>query len=117
MSELVATWYNGLVPPLDEIEGKRGGWTSSALSHTRKPKVGKVTETVGQMTKAEFERMINSVVEAAVEQKLLEILGDPDERSQIREDIRNRLLRQRQAVAAGERGLLLEDAIGQLGLE
>ena len=61
--------------------------------------------------------MINAVVEAAIEQKLLEILGDPDEGSQLRDDIRARLLSQRQAVAAGERGLRLEDAVGQLGLE
>ena len=89
----------------------------SAPPLTGKRKVGKVTETVGEMTKAEFERMINAVVEAAIEQKLLEILGDPDEGSQIRDEIRTRLLSQKQAVAAGERGLRLEDAVGQLGLE
>ena len=51
-----------------------------------------------------------------VEQKLLEILGDPDEGLEIRERVRDRLLRQKEAVAAGERGQLLEDVVQQLGL-
>lgn len=76
-----------------------------------------MTNTVGQMTQEEFRRMIGTVVEAAVEQKLLEILGDPDEGLEIREAIRDRLLRQKEAIAAGERGLPLEDVIQQLGLE
>jgi hypothetical protein len=76
-----------------------------------------VTETIGQMTKEEFKRMIGAVVEATVEQKLIEILGDPDEGLEIREAVRDRLLRQRQAVAAGEQGLPIEDVVQQLGLE
>jgi hypothetical protein len=76
-----------------------------------------VTETVGQMTKEEFKRMIGAVVEATVEQKLLELLGDPDEGLEIRDAVRDRLLRQRQAVAAGEQGLPFEDVVQQLGLE
>jgi hypothetical protein len=76
-----------------------------------------VTDTVGQMTKEEFKKMIGIVVEAAVEQKLIEILGDPDEGLEIRETVRDRLLRQKQAVAAGERGLPFEDVMQQLGLE
>lgn len=50
--------------------------------------------TVAQMTKDELRAMI----ETAVEQKLLELLGDPDEGLPIRKTVRNRLLRQRQAV-------------------
>ena len=61
--------------------------------------------------------MIGTVVEAVVEQKLIEILGDPDEGLEIRETVRDRLLRQKQAVAAGERGLPFEDVTQQLGLE
>jgi hypothetical protein len=76
-----------------------------------------VTDTVGQMTKEEFKKMIGILVEAAVEQKLIEILGDPDEGLEIRETVRDRLLRQKQAVAAGERGLPFEDVMQQLGLE
>ena len=76
-----------------------------------------MTETVGQMTREELKGIIDAAVEAAVEQKLIEILGDPDEGLEIRDAVRDRLLRQRQAVAAGEQGLPFEDVVRQLGLE
>jgi hypothetical protein len=76
-----------------------------------------VTETVGQMTREELKGIIDAAVEAAVEQKLIEILGDPDEELEIRDAVRDRLLRQRQAVAAGEQGLPFEDVVRQLDLE
>ena len=66
-----------------------------------------VTEIVGQMTREE----LKGVIDAAVEQKLIEILGDPDEELEIRDAVRDRLLRQRQAVAAGEQGLSFDDAV------
>ena len=76
-----------------------------------------MTDTVGQMTKAELEKMIAAVVEMAVEQKLFEILGDSDEGLTIREAVCDRLVRQRKGVAAGERGSPLEDVVQRLGLE
>jgi len=69
--------------------------------------------TVGQMSKEELKEMI----EAAIEQKLLEMLGDPDEGLELRESVRERLLRQRQAVIAGDRGEPFENVLQQLGLE
>ena len=72
-----------------------------------------MTSTIAQMTKEEFKEMI----EASIEQKLLEILGDPDEGLEIRQSVRDRLLRQRKAVAAGERGQPLEDVALELGLD
>lgn len=72
-----------------------------------------MTTTVAQMSKDELREMI----EASVERKLLEILGDPDEGLEISESVRERLLRQQQAVAAGERGQPFEDVVRQLGLE
>lgn len=69
--------------------------------------------TVAQMTQDELREMI----ETAVEQKLLELLGDPDKGLPIRKTVRDRLLRQKQAVASGERGAPLEDVIRRLGLE
>lgn len=69
--------------------------------------------TVAQMTKDELREMI----ETAVEQKLLELLGDPDEGLLLQEAIHDRLLRQRQAVAGGERGEPFGDVIRRLGLE
>lgn len=69
--------------------------------------------TVSQMTKDELREMI----ETTVEQKLLELLGDPDEGLPIRKSVRDRLLRQKQAVAQGERGEAFEDVVRQLGTE
>lgn len=69
--------------------------------------------TVAQMTRDELREMI----ETTVEQKLLELLGDPDEGLPIRKAVRDRLLRQKQVVAGGERGEPLEDVIRRLGLE
>jgi hypothetical protein len=48
---------------------------------------------------------------------LRELLGDPDEGLEIRKSVRDRLLRQKKAVAAGERGEPFEDVVQQLGLE
>jgi len=69
--------------------------------------------TVAQMSKEELREMI----EASIEQKLLEILGDPDEGLEIRKSARDRLLRQKKTVAAGERGEPFEEVIQRLGLE
>jgi hypothetical protein len=67
--------------------------------------------TVAQMTRSELREMIERIVE----EKLLELLGDPDEGLQFRKSVRERLLRQRKAVAAGERGELLEEVVARLG--
>ena len=69
--------------------------------------------TVGEMTTGELKEMI----EAIIEQKLIELLGDPDEGLPIRKAARERLLRQREAVAAGRRGEALEDVARRLGVE
>jgi len=65
------------------------------------------------MTKDELREMIETIVE----QKLLELLGDPDEGLPIRKAIRDRLLRQKEAVAGGERGEPFEEVTRRLGLE
>jgi hypothetical protein len=57
------------------------------------------------------------LIESSIEQKLLEMLGDPDEGLPIRKSVRERLLRQKQAVAAGERGEPLDEVVRKLGLE
>jgi len=68
--------------------------------------------TVAQMTKKELEEMIGTVVE----RKLLELLGDPDEGLPVRESLRKRLIRQRQAVAKGVRGQSLDKVARKAGL-
>ena len=60
---------------------------------------------------------LREMIEVTLEQKLLELLGDPDEGLEIRKSVRERLLRQQKAVAAGERGEPLEDVTRRLGLE
>jgi hypothetical protein len=72
---------------------------------------------VAQMTQSEFKEMLETVVETTVEEKLLEILGDPDEGLELREAVRDRLIRQRQAVAEGRFGQPLEDVARELGLD
>ncbi len=72
-----------------------------------------MNDTIARMTKSELRELI----ESSIEQKLLELLGDPDEGLPIRKSVRDRLLRQRQAVSAGERGESLEDVMRRLGLE
>jgi hypothetical protein len=72
-----------------------------------------MTVSVAQMSKDELREMI----EVTLEQKLLELLGDPDEGLEIRKSVRERLLRQQKAVAAGERGEPFEDVVHRLGLE
>ena len=57
------------------------------------------------------------MVEATVERTLVEMLGDPDEGLEIRDDVRKRLLRQREDVTAGQQGQPLDDALGQVGLQ
>ena len=71
------------------------------------------TTTVAEMSKDELQEMIESLIE----QKLLEILGDPDEGLEVRKPVRERLLRQKEAVAAGDRGQPFEEVVQQPGME
>jgi len=61
---------------------------------------------VAQMTTKELQKMIGAVVE----EKLVELLGDPDQGLGIKKSLRNRLLRQKKRVALGQRGEKLEEA-------
>lgn len=67
---------------------------------------------VGQLSTDELKEIIGSVVE----QKLKEILGHPDEGLELRADVRDRLLRQKKAVAKGERGEELDQVVKQFGV-
>ena len=68
--------------------------------------------TVARMSKKELTQVISTVVE----QKLLELFGDPDEDLSMRDNLRKRLIRQKKAVAKGERGVELSVVRKQLGL-
>jgi hypothetical protein len=67
---------------------------------------------VAQMTTEELKELIGTIIE----QKLVELLGDPDEGLVIKKTLQARLLRQRKAVAAGERGEAFEDILAELNL-
>jgi hypothetical protein len=47
---------------------------------------------------------------------LLELFGDPDEGLVMTKTLRNRRLRQKRAVAKGDRGELFEDVVAGFGL-
>jgi len=69
--------------------------------------------TIAQMTKEELQHLI----ENAIEKKLLELIGDPDEGLFLRKAFRQRLLNQHQTVLAGERGQSLEEVLSKFDLE
>jgi hypothetical protein len=69
-------------------------------------------KTVAEMTGEELRELVG----AAVERKIVELLGDPDAGLVLREKVRRRLLRQRKAVAKGERGQPLETVVRRLKL-
>ena len=56
--------------------------------------------TIANMTKEELARVIS----VAVEQKLVELFGDPDDGAVLKSNLRKRLIRQKKLVAKGERG-------------
>lgn len=69
-------------------------------------------KTVADMTATELRQMVGSVVE----EKLMQLLGDPDEGLVLRENVRKRLLRQKREVSSGERGESLEAVARRLKL-
>jgi len=62
------------------------------------------------MTKDELKQ----VIETSIEQKLLELLGDPDEGFQLKTSVRERLLRQQKSVAKGEPGKSFDGVVNRL---
>lgn len=72
-----------------------------------------MAELVSQMTKEELRLLI----EEAIEQKLLELFGDPDEGLVLRDEVREYLIRQREVIARGELGRPLDEVAKELGIE
>ena len=54
---------------------------------------------------------IKELVDELVDEKLLQILKDPDEGLELREEIKNRLRRSLKSQEDGERGVLLENVM------
>ena len=61
-------------------------------------------------------KMVDSRENLTVEQKLLDLLGDPDQGLVLRKTVKDRLLRQRKAVASGQRGKSLAVIVKRWGL-
>ncbi len=76
-----------------------------------------MSKTVGDLSKRELKVMIETAVENAVEQTLISILEDPDKGLQLKKGLRSRLVRQKRAIRAGQRGRPLDEVTHQLGLE
>jgi len=68
---------------------------------------------LADLTVDEFKQLIATTVEW----KLLEILGDPDEGLELREEIKDRLQRSLGKERRGARGIPAQDVAAQLGLE
>lgn len=68
--------------------------------------------SVARMTQKQLREMIGETVE----EKLIELLGDPDEGLAVRKSLRARLLRQRRKVSGGDRGESLDAVARKLGL-
>ncbi len=71
-----------------------------------------MSDSVGEMTKSEFCQLIETVVE----QKLLDLLGNPDEGLNLQDEVRERLRKQQAVVAAGDRGVDFESDAANPGL-
>ena len=56
------------------------------------------------------------MIDRAVEEKILQLLGDPDEKLVIKKSLKTRLLRQKKSVAKGERGEDFNRLVSKLGL-
>lgn len=68
---------------------------------------------VGELTVDELKQ----IIQEAVGQKLSEMLGDPDEGLELREEVEDRLRRSLVAERHGARGIPAQEVAAQLGLE
>ena len=71
-----------------------------------------MAKTVADMTVDALRELVGS----AVEEKFADLWGDPDAGLELRENVRNRLLRQKRAVAKGERGEPVQSVMRRLKL-
>ncbi|MFQ5852744.1 MAG: hypothetical protein ACE5JU_19470 [Candidatus Binatia bacterium] len=59
---------------------------------------------------------LKALIQEAVEEVLLELLGDPDQGLELREDLQERLKRSLERVRRGERGIPAEEVVKRIGL-
>lgn len=83
-----------------------------AYNHCMVSREDTVPGKIAQMSPDELRDLIGAIVE----QKLVELFGDPDEGLVLNETLRQRLLDQKKAVSDGERGELFEEIVTRHGL-
>jgi hypothetical protein len=71
-----------------------------------------MSTNVGELTTDELKEIIGAVVE----EKLKEILGDPDEGLELNAALHERLIEQKKAIDLGERGEDLDSVTARIGL-
>jgi hypothetical protein len=70
-----------------------------------------------QSIPADLREEIKMLVEHTVDQRLRDLLGDPDNGLELREELMERLRDQQKRVAAGERGRPMEEVFNELGVD
>jgi len=70
-----------------------------------------MARTVAEMTPSDLREMLGELIE----EKLVELIGDPDEDLEVRASVVRRLRAQQSRVAAGERGRDLDEVVRALG--
>ncbi len=60
---------------------------------------------------------LKALIQEAVEEKLQEVLGDPDQGLELREDIKERLRSSLAAVGSGDEGIPIGQVAKEVGLE
>ena len=60
---------------------------------------------------------LKALIQEAVEEKLQEVLGDPDQGLELKDDIKERLRRSLSAVESGDEGIPIGQVAKEVGLE
>ncbi len=76
-----------------------------------------MTRTQSGVIPAEMREELEGWIEHIVDQRLVELFGDPDEGLELREELVERLRKQQKQVAAGERGQPMEEVFKELRLD
>ncbi len=70
-----------------------------------------------ETTKAVTREELHALVDIMVEEKIAALPGDPEDELEIRDDLKERLLRQREDIGRGVNSVSFEEAMNRLGFE
>lgn len=75
-------------------------------------------EVVGNMKVKELTvEQLRTLIQEAIEEKLEEVIGDPDHGLELREEIKEKLRRSLAAMQGGEKGIPVDQVARQAGLD